>query len=82
MHAVTIVDGAVEWQEHADPEPGPNQLLVSVAAAGINAADLMQRRGLYPAPPGAPADIPGLEFAGTVVAVGQATLRALGPATG
>ena len=59
MFAVTIVDGALEWQEHPDPEPGPGELLVSVAAAGINAADLMQRRGLYPAPPGAPADIPG-----------------------
>ena len=75
MFAVTIVDGTLEWREHPDPFPGPGELLVSVAAAGINAADLMQRRGLYPAPPGAPADIPGLEFAGEVVAVGTDTTR-------
>jgi NADPH2:quinone reductase len=75
MFAVTIVDGALVWQEHPDPVPGPGDLLVSVAAAGINAADLMQRRGLYPAPPGAPVDIPGLEFAGEVVAVGANTSR-------
>ena len=48
---------------------------MSVAAAGINAADLMQRRGLYPAPPGCPADIPGMEFAGEVVAVGPGATR-------
>jgi len=75
MFAVTIVEGSLRWQEHPDPVPGPGDLLVSVAAAGINAADLMQRRGLYPAPPGAPADIPGLEFAGVVVAVGTHTTR-------
>ncbi|ACY17661.1 NAD(P)H-quinone oxidoreductase [Haliangium ochraceum] len=52
------------------PEPGPGQVLVEVAAAGLNRADTLQRRGMYPAPPGAPADIPGLEFAGTVSALG------------
>lgn len=51
-------------------EPGPGEVLVSVAAAGVNRADVLQRRGLYPAPPGSPADIPGLEFAGTVATVG------------
>jgi NADPH:quinone reductase-like Zn-dependent oxidoreductase len=75
MFAVTIVDGSLVWREHPDPVPGPGSLLVSVAAAGVNAADLMQRRGLYPAPPGAPVDIPGLEFAGEVVAVGEGTTR-------
>ncbi len=75
MFAVTIVEGSLVWQEHPDPEPGPGDLLVAVRAAGINAADLMQRRGLYPAPPGAPADIPGLELAGEVVAVGADTRR-------
>jgi len=75
MHAVTIVDGALEWREHPDPEPGRGELLVSVASAGINAADLLQRQGFYPAPPGAPADIPGLEFAGEVVGVGPGTNR-------
>jgi len=67
---VTIVDGGLEWREHADPEPGSGELLVAVAAAGLNAADLIQRRGGYPAPPGSPSDVPGLELAGTVVATG------------
>jgi NADPH2:quinone reductase len=53
------------------PAPGPTQLLVKVAAAGVNRPDVMQRQGLYPAPPGA-SDIPGLEIAGTVVARGAA----------
>lgn len=52
-------------------DPGAGQVLVEVAAAGLNRADLMQRRGLYPAPPGVPADVPGLEFAGRVAAVGD-----------
>lgn len=51
-------------------EPGHGEVLVQVAAAGLNRADLVQRRGHYPAPPGFPADVPGLEFAGTVQAVG------------
>lgn len=54
------------------PEPGPGELLVEVAAAGINRPDVMQRQGLYPPPPGA-SDIPGLEIAGTVAALGPAT---------
>ncbi|MGH9078758.1 MAG: zinc-binding dehydrogenase [Acidimicrobiales bacterium] len=72
MRAVTIVDGDLRWIEHPDPEPRQGEVLVSVAAAGINSADLMQRRGLYPAPPGWPADIPGMEFAGEVVGLGPA----------
>lgn len=52
-------------------EPGPGELLVRVAAAGLNRADAIQRRGHYPAPPGSPADVPGLEYAGTVAAVGE-----------
>lgn len=52
-------------------EPGPGELLVEVAAAGLNRADTLQRRGFYPAPPGAPPDVPGLEYAGTVSAVGE-----------
>jgi len=75
MHAVTIVEGALEWLEHPDPGPGSGEILVSVRAAGINAADLMQRRGLYPAPPGSPADIPGMEFAGVVVSLGPGASR-------
>jgi NADPH:quinone reductase-like Zn-dependent oxidoreductase len=73
MHAVTVADGELHWDEHPDPEPGAGEVLVSVAAAGINAADLMQRMGLYPAPPGWPADIPGMEFAGEVVGLGPGT---------
>lgn len=53
-------------------EPGGDEVLVEVAAAGLNRADVLQRRGFYPAPAGAPADIPGLEFAGVVAAVGPA----------
>jgi NADPH:quinone reductase len=53
--------------ERPVPRPGPGELLVKVEAAGVNRPDVMQRRGLYPPPPGAP-DIPGLEIAGTVVA--------------
>ncbi|HEX9165450.1 MAG TPA: NAD(P)H-quinone oxidoreductase [Gemmatimonadales bacterium] len=52
------------------PSPGPRELLVGVRAAGLNRADVIQRRGGYPAPAGWPADIPGLEFAGEVEAVG------------
>jgi len=75
VHAATIVDGTIEWREHPDPEPGTGEVLVRVMAAGLNAADLLQRKGLYPAPPGSPADIPGLEMAGEVVAVGPGVTR-------
>ncbi|NNE19753.1 MAG: NAD(P)H-quinone oxidoreductase, partial [Myxococcales bacterium] len=51
--------------------PGPSQVVVEVAAAGLNRADCLQRRGFYPAPPGVPADVPGLEFAGRVESVGH-----------
>jgi len=52
------------------PRPGPRELLIEVAAAGVNRPDVLQRRGLYPPPPGAPS-IPGLEVAGTIAAVGE-----------
>lgn len=55
--------------------PGPHELLVRVHAAGLNRADTLQRRGFYPAPRGAPADVPGLEYAGTVEATGSAVTR-------
>jgi putative PIG3 family NAD(P)H quinone oxidoreductase len=51
-------------------EPGPGEVLVEIAAAGLNRADVLQRRGFYPAPAGAPAQVPGLEYAGTVAALG------------
>ena len=56
------------------PVPGGGEVLVEVAAAGLNRADCLQRRGMYPAPAGAPAQIPGLEFAGTVVELGPGAL--------
>jgi NADPH:quinone reductase len=71
VHAVTIVNGELRWLDRADPVPGPTELLVSVRAAGINAADLMQARGLYPPPPGWDPDVPGMEFAGEVAATGD-----------
>ena len=52
------------------PQPGPGEVLIRVDAAGVNRPDVLQRRGLYPPPPGAPS-IPGLEVAGTVVAAGE-----------
>ena len=76
MRAVTIRDGGVlELAEHPDPQPGGGEVLVRVRAAGLNGADMLQRKGGYPAPPGAPADIPGLEFAGEVVQAGPGALR-------
>lgn len=75
MHAVTIVDGELVWAEGPDPEPGAGEVTIAVRAAGINGGDLLQRRGLYPAPPGSPADIPGLEAAGEVVALGPGATR-------
>ncbi|MEM0944200.1 MAG: NAD(P)H-quinone oxidoreductase [Pseudomonadota bacterium] len=56
------------------PQPGPGEVLVRVAAAGVNGPDLMQRRGLYPAPKGA-SDLLGLEMAGHVVALGEGVTR-------
>jgi putative PIG3 family NAD(P)H quinone oxidoreductase len=75
VKAVTVRDGELSVEEHPDPEPGSGELLVRVRAAGLNGADMMQRRGRYPAPPGAPQDIPGLEFAGEVVALGPGVTR-------
>ena len=59
------------------PKPAKGELLVKVAAAGVNRPDVLQRRGLYPPPPGA-SDIPGLEIAGTVVAAGQGSTHLIG----
>lgn len=75
MRAVTIVDGTLEWAEHPDPEPGSGEVLVRVRAAGLNGADQLQLAGFYPAPPGAPPDIPGLELAGEVIGLGPAATR-------
>src|SRR5688572_28334627 len=61
----------LEVREVERPEPGTGEVLVRVHATALNRADLLQREGRYPPPPGAPADIPGLEFAGEVAALGS-----------
>src|SRR5262249_14174373 len=74
MRAVVIAGkGGAEVLDICDvptPEPRGEQVRVRVRACALNRADLMQARGMYPAPPGAPADIPGLEYAGEVDALG------------
>jgi NADPH2:quinone reductase len=70
MLAMTIADSAtLKPTQRPIPEPSENQVLIQVAAAGVNRPDIMQRKGLYPAPIGA-SDIPGLEIAGTIVKLG------------
>src|SRR4029079_3127525 len=73
MRAVVIArpggPEVLEMQERPTPIPRAGEILVRVRASAINRADLLQRQGLYPAPPGAPTDIPGLEYAGEVAAV-------------
>jgi NADPH2:quinone reductase len=75
VRAVTISDRAIAVEERPDPEPGSGELLVRVRAAGLNGADMLQRQGAYPAPPGSPPDIPGLELAGEVAALGKGAGR-------
>jgi NADPH2:quinone reductase len=75
MLAATITDGKITVQEHPDPVPGSGEVLVAVRAAGLNGADMMQLRGRYPAPPGSPPDIPGLELAGLVAGLGPGARR-------
>jgi putative PIG3 family NAD(P)H quinone oxidoreductase len=74
MHAVVISEPGgpevLRWARVPDPEPGPGEVLVEVAAAGVNRADVMQRQGFYPPPPGAP-PYPGLECSGVVAALGD-----------
>jgi NADPH:quinone reductase-like Zn-dependent oxidoreductase len=67
MRAVVIGEGRLTLEERPDPVPGDGEILIRVRAAGVNGADLVQRAGFYPPPPGAPVDIPGLECAGEVV---------------
>ncbi|MEO8562504.1 MAG: NAD(P)H-quinone oxidoreductase [bacterium] len=77
MRAIVITrpggPDVLELQERPAPEPGLGQIRVRVCASALNRADLMQRMGSYPAPPGAPADIPGLEYAGEVESVGPSS---------
>jgi NADPH2:quinone reductase len=75
MRAATISDGELRIEERPDPVPGAGEVLVSVRAAGLNGADMLQRRGHYPAPRGSPPDIPGLELAGEVTELGPGAGR-------
>jgi NADPH:quinone reductase-like Zn-dependent oxidoreductase len=75
MRAATIRERALTVADQPDPAPGAGELLIRVRAAGLNGADMLQRRGLYPPPPDAPRDIPGLELAGEVVAAGPGATR-------
>jgi NADPH:quinone reductase len=75
MRALTIQDRNLVVEERPDPEPEHGELLVRVRGAGINGADMLQRVGAYPAPPGSPPDIPGLELAGEVTALGPGARR-------
>jgi len=70
VKALVIADGSLSLEERPTPEPAADQVVVEVAGAGVNRADLLQVRGAYPAPPGWPEDVPGLEFSGTVAARG------------
>jgi NADPH2:quinone reductase len=75
MRAVTIREQEIVIEDHADPVPGRGEVLVRVRAAGLNGGDMMQLRGLYPAPPGYPPDIPGMELAGEIVELGPGATR-------
>src|SRR5260370_20525731 len=74
MHAVVTTDaggpGGLSWLGVAGPVPGPGEVVIDIAASGVNRADLAQRQGLYPPPPGAP-PYPGLECSGRIRAVGD-----------
>ncbi len=74
MHAITITQpggpDVLAWTEQPDPQPGPGEVVLDVAAAAVNRADLLQRQGNYAPPPGV-TDVPGLECAGTVAALGE-----------
>src|SRR6201985_1757308 len=74
MHAVVISEPGgpevLQWTEVEDPRPGPGEVLLEGAAAGVTRADMMQRQGLYPPPPGAP-PYPGLECSGRIRAAGD-----------
>ncbi|HEU0310213.1 MAG TPA: NAD(P)H-quinone oxidoreductase [Sphingomicrobium sp.] len=77
MRVVEIADKELRLASRPTPKAGKGEVLVKVAAAGVNRPDVLQRKGLYPPPPDA-SDIPGLEIAGTVVAAGQGTTHLIG----
>ena len=65
---------ALKPEKRPLPRPGPGEILIRVRAAGVNRPDVLQRKGAYPPPPGA-SDLPGLEVAGKVAALGEGTAR-------
>lgn len=75
VHAGAGGTDVLQLRDVEAPVPGPEQIRVRVRAAGLNRADILQRKGRYPAPPGWPADIPGLEYAGEVEMLGQGARR-------
>jgi NADPH:quinone reductase len=74
MRAIVLHGEELRLEERPDPVPGSSEVVVAQPYAALNPADLLQRAGRYPAPPGAPKDVPGLEVCGTVVACGDAVL--------
>src|ERR1044072_8034320 len=74
MHAVVVTEpggaAALRWATVPDPTPGEGEVVLEVAASAVNRADLLQRQGFYPPPPGA-SDIIGLECSGTIAALGE-----------
>jgi putative PIG3 family NAD(P)H quinone oxidoreductase len=79
MRAIVYAGGGglevIQLRQVEAPQPGPGQIRVRVRAAGLNRADILQRKGRYPAPPGWPTDLPGLEYAGEVEALGPGATR-------
>jgi putative PIG3 family NAD(P)H quinone oxidoreductase len=70
-------EGGLVMVDRPVPQPGPGEVLVKVAAAGVNRPDVLQRRGMYPPPPGAP-DVLGLELAGEIVSAGEGAEARIG----
>lgn len=75
MRALIVCGERLELQQRPSLSPAARELRIAVKAVGVNRADLLQRKGLYPAPAGIPQDILGLEYAGEVIALGDATSR-------
>src|SRR5260221_11290993 len=75
MRAIVITEpgdpDVLKVQERPSPICGPTEVRIRVRATAVNRADLLQRRGFYPAPPGAPPDVPGLELSGEILEIGS-----------
>jgi len=75
MRAATVQDGSIVVEDRPDPVPAHGEVLVRVRSAGLNGADILQMKGQYPVPADSPQDIPGMELAGEVAAVGPGATR-------